>query len=218
ALWIMYQAGWVHRDVSGGNISWFTHGNMGLLGDFKYIVRINEERRHDVRTGTPFFMAAETMKDAYLFMRLQRNQRKLRTRNTTPNFDSIRKPKPDLPIPVSKSKLPFSYNPLHDLESVWWIIVYILFFDEDEVCPCRNPESCQTMMNELFHGQLEFGSRLFFLRDMSQGHMVAVEKCLSSSFAPAVKLLAALASILVDAYEDSESTTCVRCRQSDWYL
>ncbi|KAJ3718723.1 hypothetical protein C8R42DRAFT_643802 [Lentinula raphanica] len=206
ALWIMYQAGWVHCDVSGGNIYWFAHGNMGLLGDFEYAVRISEERRHDVRTGTPFFMAAETMKDDYLFTRSQRNQHKSQNRNTTPNFDSIRKPKPDLPIPVSTSKLPFSHNPLHDLESVWWIIVYVLFFDEDEARSCRDPESRQTMMNELFHGQLEFGSRLHFLRDMSQGHMVAVEKCLSSSFAPAVKLLAALASILVDAYEDSEST------------
>ncbi|KAJ3860132.1 hypothetical protein EV359DRAFT_49721 [Lentinula novae-zelandiae] len=35
-------------------------------------------------------------------------------------------------VAVVKPTLLFVYNPLYDLESVWWIIVYVLFFNDSE--------------------------------------------------------------------------------------
>ncbi|KAJ3970465.1 hypothetical protein EV361DRAFT_848544 [Lentinula raphanica] len=173
ALWVMCLAGWVHRDISGGNVYWFEKAKMGLLGDFEYAVHQSEKRHHDVRTGTPFFMAGETMSNDYLY-------------------------EPDLP---------FSYNPLHDLESIWWILVYVILFNDvdDERLRSPKPDSRQTMMNGLFHGQIDESGRQKFLRIMTRGRIDTVQ-CLSSSFDPVLKLLVPLASRLVAAYTSSEKT------------
>ncbi|KAJ3753782.1 hypothetical protein EV360DRAFT_87460 [Lentinula raphanica] len=203
ALWIIYKAGWVHRDISGGNVYWFAKAQMGLLGDFEYAVQRSEKRHHDVRTGTPFFMAAETMRNEYLFA-----VRKQDPPITLPSpFAPAQEEKPAIPVRVSDPELPFSYNPLHDLESIWWIIVYVLFFNDDESKPSLNPESRQEMMTELFHGRLEFDCRLIFLNKMSQGtrgYLEGIEKLLSPRFTPALDLLVPLASKLVSAYTNSE--------------
>ncbi|KAJ3837508.1 hypothetical protein F5878DRAFT_710762 [Lentinula raphanica] len=204
ALWIMCLAGWVHRDISGGNVYWSAKAKMGLLGDFEYAVHQSEKRHHDVRTGTPFFMAAETMSNDYLYtptateVPLQKD-----VVSFTPQ------PKAVTPAPViSEPKLSFSYNPLHDLESIWWIIVYVIVFKdvEDESARSPDPDSRQTMMNELFHGQMEGMGRQNFFRSIKRGHIDTVQECLSSSFAPVLKLLVILASRLITAYTSSEQT------------
>ena len=48
-------------------------------------------------------------------------------------------PKPDPPTPGKWAPTPFHYNPLHDLESLWWIAAFFLFkrdvvLDEEEAC------------------------------------------------------------------------------------
>ncbi|KAF9069419.1 hypothetical protein BDP27DRAFT_1265073, partial [Rhodocollybia butyracea] len=65
ALYVLHSAGWVHRDISGGNV--YSYGTIGLLGDFEYARHHSDEGIHNVRTGTPFFMAAEALAHAYLF-------------------------------------------------------------------------------------------------------------------------------------------------------
>ncbi|KAJ3771873.1 hypothetical protein FB446DRAFT_845958 [Lentinula raphanica] len=207
ALWIMYLAGWVHRDVSGGNVYWFAGGKIGLLGDFEYAVRRNEGRHHDVRTGTPFFMAAETMNDAYMYV----------TASAPPEqyqafFGSAapQEPKQKAATGVSSTIcehiLPFSYNPLHDLESIWWIIVYVLFFNDDKSSHSRLPGRRQKQMDMLFHGRLDVTARQPFLQEVSQGYTTHVQEWISPSFIPALKLLVLLSSTLFSAYTSSEKT------------
>ncbi|KAJ3990862.1 hypothetical protein F5050DRAFT_1531532, partial [Lentinula boryana] len=135
ALWILHKAGWVHRDISGGNVYWYQEGQTGLIGDFEYAKVGTDRGRHDVRTGTPFFMAAETLHRKYLF-----------------EEDEL------------LNAVPFHHNPLHDLESVWWIIIYILFFNDDEESLSPAPEARQHQMERLFDGQLENMARFTFLK------------------------------------------------------
>ncbi|KAJ3762230.1 hypothetical protein EV360DRAFT_67243 [Lentinula raphanica] len=190
ALWIMYLAGWVHRDISGGNVYWFERGQMGLLGDFEYAVQNTNERRHDVRTGTPFFMAAETIVESgKVFFKLEEKQET--------EFPVVDDP---------KSALAFSYNPLHDLESIWWILVYVLFFNDAEFLRSRNAESREEKMEKLFHGRLDVTDRQPFLRNVNDGAIADLQECLSPSFLPALNLLVKLASTLVGAYENAEKT------------
>ncbi|KAE9389222.1 hypothetical protein BT96DRAFT_835212 [Gymnopus androsaceus JB14] len=66
-LVILHNAGWVHRDLSAGNVYWYTEGSRGLLGDFEYAKLRANDIAHEIRTGTPYFMAAETLSHAYLF-------------------------------------------------------------------------------------------------------------------------------------------------------
>ncbi|KAJ3825720.1 hypothetical protein F5880DRAFT_1550310 [Lentinula raphanica] len=202
ALWVMCLAGWVHRDISGGNVYWFEKAKMGLLGDFEYAVHQSEKRHHDVRTGTPFFMAGETMSNDYLYVPTAEAPPDQDMVSFTPQQEAV------TPAPVvSEPDLPFSYNPLHDLESIWWILVYVIVFKdvEDERLRSPKPDSRQTMMNELFHGQIDESGRQKFLRTMTRGRIDTVQ-CLSSSFDPVLKLLVPLASRLVAAYTSSEKT------------
>ncbi|KAJ3963608.1 hypothetical protein EV361DRAFT_986144 [Lentinula raphanica] len=118
----------VRRDISGGNVYWFADTNMGLLGDFEYAIRKSEESDHDVRTGTPFFMAAETMSLDYIYTFPEGVPEK-REVSFTPQRRAV------TPAPViSEPELAFSYNPLHDLESIWWILVYVLFNNIESAC------------------------------------------------------------------------------------
>ncbi|KAJ3996012.1 hypothetical protein F5050DRAFT_1822131 [Lentinula boryana] len=203
ALYVLHLAGWVHRDISGGNIYWFADGQMGLLGDFEYATRLTDRRRHNVRTGTPFFMAAETIGNGYLFTSAKLNlEKKSRAKI---DFNLTRKNTvTKITVPAVGSTLPFSYNPLHDLESIWWIIVYVLYFNDDQCSPSQDSMCRQNKMNELFHGRLDVTNRLLFLRD--SGRLPDAKKYLSPSFTPALKLLVQLAELLTSAYERSEKS------------
>ncbi|KAJ3757721.1 hypothetical protein EV360DRAFT_45467 [Lentinula raphanica] len=204
ALWIIYLAGWVHRDISGGNVYWFAHAKAGLLGDFEYAVQRSEERHHDVRTGTPFFMAAETMRNVYLY--LPDNNKKAPPKSLLDPLNPAEEEEDAAPVPVAESKYPFSHNPLHDLESIWWIIVYVLFFNDDESFHSLEPDIRQEQMEKLFHGQLDITDRQPFLKELSIGYIKALKKWLSPTLYPALDLLVPLASDLITAYTNSEET------------
>ncbi|KAJ3768089.1 hypothetical protein FB446DRAFT_612733, partial [Lentinula raphanica] len=204
ALWIIYLAGWVHRDISGGNVYWFSHAKTGLLGDFEYAVKRSEERHHDVRTGTPFFMAAETMRNVYLY--LPDNNKKAPPKSLLDPLNPAEEEEDAAPIPVAESEYPFSYNPLHDLESIWWIIVYVLFFNDDESSHSLEPDIRQEQMEKLFHGQLDITDRQPFLKELSIGYIKVLKKWLAPTLYPALDLLVPLASDLITAYTNSEET------------
>ncbi|KAJ3724787.1 hypothetical protein C8R42DRAFT_662645 [Lentinula raphanica] len=209
ALRILHLVGWIHRDISGGNIYWFADGKIGLLGDFEYATHLKEPRRHNVRTGTPFFMAAETLANGYLFtgVRPDRNADEGKQKDDDDDDDDFIPFEPQIdtetPVVSGKTSHPsFSHNPLHDLESIWWILVYILFFNDDACKPSENSKTRQERMDELFHGTLEIARRLLFLTQSA--HLDEAKGYLSPSFAPAIEVLKELALLLTAAYYTSE--------------
>lgn len=56
ALDIIHQSGWVHRDISCGNVYCFKDatGTRGLLGDFEYAKPIADPTEHKQRTVGKF--------------------------------------------------------------------------------------------------------------------------------------------------------------------
>ncbi|KAJ3998641.1 hypothetical protein F5050DRAFT_1743799 [Lentinula boryana] len=202
ALYVLHLAGWVHRDISGGNVYWFNDGETGLIGDFEYATRMADRGGHNVRTGTPFFMAMETLSNGYLFTSSKRNLDD--DLQTEIDFDLV-KLKNDGKIRAAVGPIvPFAYNPLHDLESVWWIIVYILFFNEDAINGSNDPTYRQIKMQELFHGRIDVTDRELFFRDFNR--LQDAQDYLSPSFRPALEVLTELAEILNTAYTNSEKT------------
>ncbi|KAF8501187.1 hypothetical protein JB92DRAFT_882570 [Gautieria morchelliformis] len=98
ALQLMATYRWVHRDISPGNI--LVCENVGLLSDLEYMKQESDVTpAHNTRTGTINFMACEVAEEMYLFTRA---------------------PYKDVPE--------FRHNPLHDLESLWWIAVWQIFY------------------------------------------------------------------------------------------
>ncbi|KAH7917446.1 hypothetical protein BV22DRAFT_979439, partial [Leucogyrophana mollusca] len=65
ALQILHDAGWVHRDVSVGNV--LRYEGRGKLSDLEYAKKVGSGLGHDVCTGTVNFMACEVEGQRYLF-------------------------------------------------------------------------------------------------------------------------------------------------------
>ncbi|KAJ3763345.1 hypothetical protein EV360DRAFT_33772, partial [Lentinula raphanica] len=211
ALWILHKAGWVHRDISGGNLYWYEEERVGLIGDFEYARVIKGDGHHDVRTGTPFFMAAETLAQKYLFKKTEEILNDP-GEGSTPDFDN---PWPDsLDQPVLGSTTPstsqqlehidgFHHNPLHDLESIWWVIVYIVFFNDDAEELSPKPKTRQDVMDQLFNGRLEYLHRLSFFNESDR--LREARQYLSSNFGcHTVDILEEYRTVLQNAYRKSE--------------
>ncbi|KAF9245899.1 hypothetical protein BU15DRAFT_70959 [Melanogaster broomeanus] len=106
ALGYMHRAGWDHRDISSVNV--LRHEDRGLITDLEYAKRRTSSEYDEVRTGTADFMACEIESQEYLFC------------PTTPIPGWVLRP-----APLSKSS-PVVTNPLRDLESSWWILIWVL--------------------------------------------------------------------------------------------
>ncbi|KAJ3991450.1 hypothetical protein F5050DRAFT_1581390, partial [Lentinula boryana] len=55
ALDLIHSAGWVHRDISGGNLYYHEERKTGLIGDLEYAKKVDDQSHHNVRTVCPFF-------------------------------------------------------------------------------------------------------------------------------------------------------------------
>ncbi|CUA74096.1 Lon protease [Rhizoctonia solani] len=106
-LYAMHLCGYVHRDVSGRNILLVSgpSGKRGVITDLEYAKHIDDvSSPHDVKTGTAQFMATEV---AFV-----KHKRLYDVRAA----ESMLEPLP-----------PFRHNPLHDVESIWWICIWMMF-------------------------------------------------------------------------------------------
>ncbi|KAL0061692.1 hypothetical protein AAF712_011500 [Marasmius tenuissimus] len=106
-----YLAEYVHRDISSGNLlrcKLDSGGYVCKISDLEYarprLVEKADSKPHDFKTGTPAFMAVEVQFNHYVLAPRQ------------PIRTSRRAPKPQ-----------FLHNYLHDVEGLWWIMMYSLF-------------------------------------------------------------------------------------------
>ncbi|EUC53493.1 kinase domain protein, partial [Rhizoctonia solani AG-3 Rhs1AP] len=117
--------GYVHRDVSSGNILLVpasgSLGQRGVIMDLEYAKDIDDTSLpHEVKTGTAAFMATEVASNEHhRLLDLRYWQAKL---DAHQNQSSLRlKDKYQWKLP------PFRHNPLHDMESIWWLCVWMMF-------------------------------------------------------------------------------------------
>ncbi|GJE97364.1 hypothetical protein PsYK624_135800 [Phanerochaete sordida] len=164
ALKILHKYGWVHRDISSGNI--LVVANTAKLADVEYAKRETDDSTHNIRTGTLFFMATEVELREYRYdRRPSKTTRASSSRITLPDIpeeedstDDDEGPSDDepetqtpnakyivfdesssddepedghndddlLPVVQQRGARIFRHNPLHDLESVLWLGLYIV--------------------------------------------------------------------------------------------
>ncbi|KAI5993486.1 hypothetical protein EDD15DRAFT_896360 [Pisolithus albus] len=134
ALQLLHSIGWVHRALSTGNALHF--GGMGKLADLEYAQHMDSSITHEVQPGTLEFMASEVEAQKYLF----------EPRGNKPRGEG----KPG----GGDFECPFRFNPLHDMESLWWIATWTLYYHVDQ--RGSRPSSEQiTQFYELFPGLLD---------------------------------------------------------------
>lgn len=141
ALEVMAKKDYVHRDISGGNILFYK--GHGKLCDLEYAITANARGQHGVRTGTLDFMPIEVFFQEYII---------LPTHQPTTSYREWAK----VPRANMKEKLATliryaagTHNPrpkgiihtlLHDVESLWWVGVWLLFWSAIHVCLLEDVE------------------------------------------------------------------------------
>ncbi|KAF9441182.1 hypothetical protein P691DRAFT_739850 [Macrolepiota fuliginosa MF-IS2] len=150
ALILLYLARWVHRDVSVGNIILVVdeNGVRGKLSDLEYAKEFGANSAGgDPKTGTPFFMPVEVHDSRPLRASPPLSLEHSAAGSATPL---------DTPPEDKRPPLRVLFRFQHDLESLWWIIVWILL--------CRVKGGPETPLPDTIfaptytptHGRIEF--------------------------------------------------------------
>jgi len=129
----------VHRDVSIGNI--LSCDGHAKLADLEYAKKIGDLKSHEKRTasgspitlsgqpliasqqGTMQFMSIEVAAQDFLFGPSDPGP------SLTELDEFLNATEQDVGTARSKLEVPFSYNHLHDLESLWWVAVWMVFYN-----------------------------------------------------------------------------------------
>jgi hypothetical protein len=141
-------------------------------------------------------MAAEVMQMEFTF-------RPVKEWNRTLDIDkSYERIKEELLI-----DLPFCYNAIHDIESAWWVGVWMLFFHMPKGYIESNQISRerQRQTDRLFSGTFTFGHRLHVLE--SEGTFVkSTVGWASKEWSPAVGVFDRVRRLLLKIYRNLEET------------
>ncbi|KIJ06484.1 hypothetical protein PAXINDRAFT_91916, partial [Paxillus involutus ATCC 200175] len=142
--------------------------------------------------GTPDFMASEVESQSYHFLPI-----------LPISMDTFKGPKPAWP-----EQPPFRANSLHDLESLWWILMWVLHYHVDARTPALSLEQ-ETLYQRHFPG-LSLGPGQTRLASL----MVNVEVCLlPAAFHSAALVANKLRCVLRNSYEKAEGYSGVDITQ-----
>lgn len=126
ALRAMYSVGYLHRKISNNNIILSGDGSKGILIDFERVKKYSEAdlpqaKNHDRETDLRQFMSVEVDLPEEWFSFIP-----------DPYPPKFPPRTPSLEEHERTSQLPdWFYNPIHDMESIWWVAVWAtLFFME----------------------------------------------------------------------------------------
>ncbi|KAI0735311.1 hypothetical protein C8Q76DRAFT_278275 [Earliella scabrosa] len=138
ALWLLYVAGWVHRDISTGNL--LCYSGRGILADFEYAKKFDpkptKEASSNRKTGTAFFMAVEIQAQQWLYQPEE------------PDVLGAKR----IPIP------PIIHNYQHDGESLLWLVLWTYLVrlitappsDVPDATPQRSPSALELATANIF--------------------------------------------------------------------
>ncbi|KAJ3558269.1 hypothetical protein NM688_g1025 [Phlebia brevispora] len=143
ALRAIHEQGWVHRDINPGNIlvRYIGREMEVKLIDLEYAKPMGNDTAHPSRSGMRGFTAVEVETSTYRFTTTQgkpvlpstpeKSMSVLKNLFRGSNTGIALDREPPVQIDPSPSRpvtplpeAPFRYNPLHDLESLWWTAVY----------------------------------------------------------------------------------------------
>ncbi|KAI0084508.1 hypothetical protein BDY19DRAFT_1060215 [Irpex rosettiformis] len=213
-LAVMHKSGWVHRDISSGNI--LVVDGVVKISDLEYAKKMSDSTSHSERSGTALFMSVEAQFHAYKFL----GGGKAEEDGTAQDIMSQYEQYCELLVSdddallddnaqswvtsssTSSDNSPiFRYNPLHDIESVWWLLVYLLLY---------RPPSIKSDTSSRVSSQSSFYRPFFSTGDTrraafaEEGVFTKHEKELHPALRPISKTLNEIRVLLFDRYVEVE--------------
>ncbi|KAL1742348.1 hypothetical protein HDZ31DRAFT_84216 [Schizophyllum fasciatum] len=139
ALFVMHSAGFLYRDISAGNI--LRYEGRGVLADIEYVKAVDDMETHNMRTGTADFVAVEVVEGKFLGFDYNHDDGPRRfvdsdddDEDDEDDEDDDQGDKPDdsaaakRPPPAEKTQpLSWRFRDAHDLESIFWLVLWLLF-------------------------------------------------------------------------------------------
>ncbi|KAL5520225.1 hypothetical protein ACEPAG_9438 [Sanghuangporus baumii] len=193
--WI-HGAQWVHRDISVGNL--YFYDGRGVIGDFEYAKKRDSDVSHEVRSCSIDFVSSEVMKHAFQYLPSDANWRprsKIKAKKPEENANIVQ----------------FFHNDLHDLESLWWISIWELFFHRSNVDEELDEESAaladserEKAIRKLFPRAMIHGDRSGFI-DGKQNYEDAVG-WMNDTFYELAGILNRFRVLLTTRYQDFEAS------------
>ncbi|KAI0086803.1 hypothetical protein BDY19DRAFT_995547 [Irpex rosettiformis] len=142
----LHELGFIHRDISAGNVlvergkaSQIVKKRVGKIVDLEFCKRIDDDKPvHQGRTATRYFVPIEVEAQGYLFNPKNKTPAMAPIHNSSDisklmdeTDDEPRSTTPETSSQSSDSSEPvntpsFVNNPLHDLESLWWLMFYLI--------------------------------------------------------------------------------------------
>ncbi|KDQ28433.1 hypothetical protein PLEOSDRAFT_157713 [Pleurotus ostreatus PC15] len=187
----------IHRDISTGNILF--DGTNGRLGDLEYVVFCDDEPSslHNVKTGTLPFMAVEVSLGAYQF-----EPRPLAE-------DVFLSPTGVLPSRGTKPVHPFRHNVLHDLESIWWLVMWSIFryYPENVRLEVQALKNQRRTYDALFSPNIAVGVQRM---NVLNTRLPAIISSLSPSFYDMGQLALRLRNLLIFSYGIAEASLPIK--------
>ncbi|KAL1684178.1 hypothetical protein EV122DRAFT_285913 [Schizophyllum commune] len=148
--------GYCHHDMSPFNI--LELDGQGVLADFEYVTHSSQlQARRGARMGTANFMAVEVMLGTHLIPK----------RVHAKSAASLRELAKNRQKGIQQSD-PWKYSPVHDLESVWWIALWLLCRHTVEPPPKQSEyqaEEHKSLYIQIFPGTMNAGQRQRFLTE-----------------------------------------------------
>ncbi|KAI0093407.1 hypothetical protein BDY19DRAFT_1064761 [Irpex rosettiformis] len=176
--------GWVHRDISTGNILLFPGKNIAKLSDLEYAKRLDDVTKHAIRTGTMNFIAVEVDKGMYMFTEdpKAKDEAEIDMDDMADEIEGFLAsagviPSTSVDEEISSLEFadeePFFYNPLHDLESIWWIAVYFVVNKKTALAHRKRSavgsDHQDIVYADLTEEQLKFARNLFYWEPARHG-------------------------------------------------
>ncbi|KAF8306909.1 hypothetical protein DL93DRAFT_2143537 [Clavulina sp. PMI_390] len=193
ALKALHSIEYVHRDISCGNVLLVGEGDkaIGVLSDLEYATNFitkSGNGPHAGRTGTAHFLACEVARHRYIFAPAKHKDSRNDEDDDNTTFQDYQ-------------TLAFQYNPLHDLESMWWLCLWcVTAFD-------KNPKNVVDEHKELVANTLFPGTKQgFVLRTAVLSTNQLKSDAPVFPLKHAVRVLSRWGVAIVDAYYDVMKT------------
>ncbi|KAL5479081.1 hypothetical protein ACEPAI_2369 [Sanghuangporus weigelae] len=171
----------------------YHYNGQGIIGDLEYAKKRDSVVTHELRSCCLDFIACEALKNNYLHL---------------PEADAqaILEGKVSLAQMSGRDNPSFFHNGLHDLESLWWVALWILFFNRDASDAVNEAldKSRELAMNKLFPRTDEHEHCASLLESMAR--YVEAVGWMNGTFQVIGNSLNMLRALLVVKYKAFEAT------------